>query len=368
MTKTKITVRSLLAAPLTAIVLLTVVMAAAPKTPIEPGQKAETVAFFLIGDTHILASKKEPAKLDERSAALAAGLVDTLNKLPGGEIPKAAGGGKVGSPRGVIHAGDCIDTGDQANVKMQETEWTAFALDFGLTGKDGKLRLPIYEVHGNHDSPRGEGLAVKRIIERNKTRPGVTNISKNGLHYSWDWGHVHFVNLGIVVGQVDGVARKRRYDPLGSLEFLVADLKTKVGTSGRPVVITHHVDMLRYAQTLPVEDKKAEGLEWDPADVAGFYDALQGYNVAAILYGHTHARNVFRWDGSNKAAKEGIPVFNVSKSSHFSSKTQAFFYLEINDASVTAREYQTKDGWETGSWAPQTWSAPIVRVGKRAGG
>ena len=92
-----------------------------------------------------------------------------------------------------------------------------------------------------------------------------------------------------------------------SLEFLVADLKDKIGTSGRPVVLTHHVDLLRYAQPLPVEDKKAEGLEWDPADVKGFHDAIKGYAVAAIFYGHTHTRNVYRWDGSNKAAKEGIP-------------------------------------------------------------
>jgi len=352
--KTNLKRRSFIVAPVTAFILLAVVMTADPKPKDEP------VAFFLIGDTHILANKKEPAKLDDRSASLGAGLIGMLNKLAGTEIPKTAGGGQVVSPRGVIHAGDCIDTGDQSNVKMQETEWTAFANDFGLTGKDGKLKLPIYEVHGNHDSPRGDGLAVKKIIERNKIRPGVTNVSRNGLHYSWDWGNVHFVNLGIVVGQVEDVKRKRRYGPHGSLDFLVSDLKDKVGTSSRPVVITHHVDMLRYSQSLPVEDKKAEGMEWDPADVKGYYDALRGYNVAAILYGHTHARNVFRWDGTTKGAETGIPVFNVSKSSHFASKQQAFFYIEIRGNNVIAREYQTKDGWETGSWTPQSWTATTV--------
>ncbi len=210
-------------------------------------------------------------------------------------------------------------------------------------------------MHGNHDSPRGDGLPIHQIVERNKNRPGVTNISKNGLHYSWDWDNVHFINLGIVVGQAEAVKRKRRYEPLGSLDFLVSDLKSTVGTSGRPVVITHHVDLLRYSQPLPVEDKKAESMEWDPADVKAFYDALRGYNVAAILYGHTHARNVFRWDGSAKAAPQGIPVFNVSKSSHFASKTQAFFYIEVRKETVTAHEYQTKDGWESGAWTPQKW-------------
>jgi predicted phosphodiesterase len=326
--------------------------------------KEEPVAFFLVGDTHFLANKDDTAKLDDRSAAVTSRLVDHLNKLPGTEIPMAAGGGKVAPARGVIHAGDCIDTGDKANVKMQETEWAAFADTYGLSGKDGKLKVPVYEVHGNHDSPRGDGLAVKKIIERNKNRPGVTNASKNGVHYSWDWGGVHFVNLGIVVGQVADVARKRRYAPLDSLEFLVNDLKEKVGTSGKPVVITHHVDMLRYAQPLPVEDAKAGSMEWDPADVKGFYEAIRGYTVAAILYGHTHARNVFRWDGSNKAAKEGIPTFNVDNSSHFASKAQAFFYFELRSDTLIVREFQTADAWETGTWTPMTWTAPIPATKK----
>ena len=340
----------------TALALFAAVWAGTPR-PAAPQGKDEPVAFFLIGDTHLVADKKDAGKLDERSASLAARLVDTLNKLAGTEIAKSAGGGTVLPPRGVVHAGDCIETGEHAKVKMQQTEWAAFNAEFGLTGKDGRLKLPIYEVHGNHDGTRDKGIPITQIIERNKTRPHVTNLSKNGLHYSWDWGNVHFVNLGIVVGQVEEVKRKRRYDPLGSLEFLIADLKDKVGASGRPVVVTHHIDMLRYAQALPVEDKKAENLEWDPADVKGFHDALKGYHVAAILYGHTHSRNVFRWDGSAKAAKTGIPVFNVTKSSHFSSMAQGFFYIEIRGDTVTAREYQTKDGWQSGSWTPQVWTS-----------
>ena len=328
----------------------------------DPKPKDEPVAFFVVGDTHFLADKDDTAKLDKRSGPVCGRLVDVLNKLPGEDIPKEAGGGKVLAPRGVVHVGDCIDTGDKANTKMQETEWAAFADAYGLTGKDGKLKLPVYEVYGNHDSPKGDGLVVKRIIERNKTRPGVSNVSKNGLHYSWDWGGVHFVNLGIVVGQAADVKRKRRYPPLDSLDFLVSDLKDKVGTSGKPVVITQHIDMLRYAQPLPVDDKKAEGMEWDPADVKGYHAALKGYSVAAILYGHTHARNVYRWDGTNRAANEGIPTFNVDNGSHFQFKSQAFFYFQVRAGEVTAREYATTDAWETGAWTPQVWTTPVVKA------
>lgn len=326
---------------------------------IHAGEKdlpSSSVAFFLVGDTHFFASKDNPGQLDDRSALVTSRLVSVLNKLPGITIPPEAGGGKVLAPRGVIHAGDCIDTGDKANVKMQATEWAAFADSFGLDGKDGKLRYPVYEVHGNHDSPRGDGLAVKKIIERNKKRPGIGNVSNNGVHYSWDWSGIHFVNLGIIVGQVASETRKRRYGPLHSLDFLIQDLKTNVGTSGRPVVITHHVDLLRYAQPLPVPDEKALTLEWDPADVKGFHDALRGYNIAAILYGHTHGRNIFHWDGSSQRAEQGIPVFNVTKCSHYLSQTQGFFYLEIGaKGNVKAREYQTDDAWESGFWTGQTW-------------
>ena len=326
-----------------------------------PRPKDDVVAFFLVGDTHFLADKDDTAKMDERSSGVTTRLVEVLNKLPGAAIPDNAGGGVVQAPRGVIHAGDCIDTGDKANTKMQATEWAAFADAYGLTGKDGRLKAPVYEVHGNHDSPQGTGLAVQKIIERNKTRPGVSNVSKNGVHYSWDWGGVHFVNLGIVVGQVADVVRTRRFAPLDSLAFLVSDLQEKVGKSGKPVVITHHVDMLRYAQPpANVEPKQASPMEWDPADVKGFHDALQGYNIAAILYGHTHARNVFRWDGANKPAQEGIPTFNVDNSSHFGSKQQAFFYFEMHSDRLLVREYQTPDAWETGGWTPQAWTAPIA--------
>ncbi|NBO90912.1 MAG: hypothetical protein EBV06_01125 [Planctomycetia bacterium] len=331
-------------------------LAAAAGTTLVAGE-TPPVAFYFVSDTHFLAEKDNPGRLDPRSAKITTQLIATLNRLPGTDIPAIAGGGKVLAPRGAIHGGDCIDTGDKTNVKMQQTEWSGFADTFGLTGKDGQLKVPVYEVHGNHDSPRGDGLAVKKIIARNKTRPDLVNVSANGVHYSWDWSNVHFVNLGIVVGEDASVKRRRRYAPLDSLAFLVTDLKDKVGNSGRPIVITHHIDLLRYSQPLPVEDKRAEKMEWDPADVQGFYAALKGYNVVAILYGHTHARNVLRWDGTPKAARTGIATFNVEKSSHFAAMRQAFFYFEIRGGKVLVREYRTEDGWQTGSWTPQTWTA-----------
>jgi len=325
--------------------------------------ESNNIAFFVVGDTHFLADKTAPEKLDAVSNGVTSKLVETLNRLPGTAIPEEIGGGKVLAPKGVIHAGDLIDTGDKTGatqVKMQKTEYEAYQAAFGLTGKDGKLKYPVYEVHGNHDAPQGQGLMIDKIIERNKTRPDVTHRSKNGLHYSWDWGPFHFVCLGIVVGAVKKPERKRRYPALDSLEFLETDLADKVGKSGRPVILTHHIDVARYSSACDI-DAEATNKEWDACDVQGYFKAIEKYNVVSILYGHTHARAIFRWDGTpTRATKGGVPVFNVDNSAHFNSKEQAFFYFHFDGKELVVREYQTANRWESGKWTPQVWKVPVT--------
>lgn len=340
-------------------------------TAAAPASGDDVVSFFVISDTHFLAVKDDPERLEESSTEHTGRLIETLNMLPGAEIPERSGGGTVRMPSCVLHAGDVIDTGDKTGKGqevMQRTEMAAFEKAMGLTGRDGALDYPIYEVHGNHDGPGGKGHAIDRIIDRNKTRPGVTHFSPNGLHYSWDVGDVHFVNLGIVVGSVPGIARRRRYAPMESLEFLVTDLEKKVGSSGRPVIITHHIDIARYTVPVPA-DAPFSDKEWDPADVAGFHSALEGYNVACIFHGHTHGRSVWRWDGrSAQPAKEQLAdadlepgdrrvydIFNCDNSSTPHGGQQAFFYVESSPAGLTVREYSTKDAWKSGFWSPLVW-------------
>jgi len=321
---------------------------------------SDGVSFFVVGDTHYLASKEQTSELDEKSRGVTSRLVDWLNKLPDWKLPESVGGGRVISPRGVVHVGDVIDTGDKhgrTQVAMQETEWRAFTEDFGLDGQDGRLKLPVYEVHGNHDAPSGQGLAIDGIKQRNPKRPGLVNVSENGLHYSWNWNDVHFVSLGIVVGPVKEVVRKRRYAPLDSLPFLIDDL-SQHAKDGRPVVVVHHIDVTRYSGPC---DPTAEptGGEWDLCDVAAYYELLTRHNVAAILYGHTHARNVFRWNGTKDTkGATGIPTFNNDNSSHFQSATQAFLYFEITPRELVAREFATQDAWTTGAWT-HAWRFPL---------
>lgn len=336
--------------------------AAAPVVSASSAEPDDRIAFFVIGDTHYLADKHSPTKLSVESEESTMRFLTALAGLPGSEIAAEAGGGRVAIPRGLIHCGDIIDTGDKnggPHEQMQRTEFAKFVEDYGLTGRDGKLPYPVYELHGNHDGPRGTGHAVEQIIERNRTRPGVVSTSDNGLHYSWDWGPLHCVCLGLTVGVGSGLTERRRYDPLGSVDFLAADLDRHVGRSGRPVVVAHHLDLARNCVPC-VSDDPPKSTEWDPCDVAAFYDAIGGYNVAAIFYGHTHGRAVHRWDGATAKAAEGIALFNVDDSSHFHGKAQGLFYVELTGRQLTVREYATRDNWQTAAWTPQSWNVPLT--------
>lgn len=316
----------------------------------------DTASFFVAGDTHYSADEKDMKVLKPNSAAYNSRLVDWLNKLPGTPIPEKSGGGTVPEPHGILHAGDMIDSGDKGPAKkqMMETETAAWIKDWGLNGGDGRLRWPVREVHGNHDGPRGDTVMVREIIARNKRRQGLTGVSDNGLHYSWDWAGVHFVALGIVAGDAPEVKRKRRYAPLGSLPFLREDLERSVGKSGRPVVLMHHVDVHRYSVAVP--DAKALQSEWDYGDALAFYETIKPYRVAACLCGHTHARRVVRWAGSkDEKVTAGVPFLNTDNAGHFAKPEQAILHVEVSPSELRVREFFTKDGWTTGAWTPQIW-------------
>jgi predicted phosphodiesterase len=329
---------------------------ALPTHPYAAGAPADRASFFVVGDTHYCAQSEDFGQMDATSVRYNAGLVRWLNQLPGTEFLHEAGGGIVAQPHGVIHCGDIIDNGDKgpSKYKMVETESAAFVADWGLNGGDGKLNWPVREVHGNHDAPRGDTPMIELIKQRNQRRSGLKSLSPNGLHYSWDWAGIHFVALGIVVGEVHDVTRKRRYAPLDSLDFLKRDLAENVGNSGRPVVLVHHIDAPRYSVAVP--DEKVIHHEWDYADVAAYHTALKPYRIAALLCGHTHVRRIFKWNGTGDTqAEQGYPFLNTDNAAHFHSESQAFLHVEVTGRELLVREFATKDGWQTGTWTPQVW-------------
>ena len=333
---------------------------AAPATP-------AGFSFFVVSDTHFTALETAPETLEPEVLAVNTRLVELLNRLPGTALPESMGGGKVAEPRGVLHLGDMIDSGDKGDsplsVRRQETEWKAYKEHFGLSGRDGKLRFPLYEIHGNHDSVSRQSGLIADLMERNKKRPGIGSVSDSGLHYSWDWEGVHFIALGIVVGHNDRDLPKGRYKAYDSLQFLKKDLATQVGDSGRPVIVMHHIDLLRYSKPCG-PDSERDG-EWSACDVAAYHEALRGYQIAAVFHGHLHALRTDRWDGTEKSAKEGgIPVFG-SRASAARGVNRGLFHCSVEGAELVIRELtclKNATGWLPGdaAWTNE-WKVPLRR-------
>lgn len=271
---------------------------------------ARDLTFFQVSDTHYGLSP-----MGDKMVPL---LVEKMNMLPGTDFP-ADIGGKVGRPRGVIHTGDITNDG-----KVEQ--WQMFVRDYGLTGGDGRLAWPVYETFGNHDG--GAGLPVRNgIRERNKNRVGVSEVSENGLHYSWDWDGVHFVSCGVSVGTTT-----HPYDPENSFEFLEKDLKQNVGSSGRPVIVFHHFGF-----------DKAHSLSWWPEKWrTNYYALIKDYNVIAILQGHAHESFIYQWNGIDVYHP---PHFRQKGSKEMGLVSHGFFVYHITDDEMSVAERKLDDTW-----------------------
>ena len=160
--------------------------AAVVATPVASGQTNLDITFFLGSDLHYGYTDGT-----NYSTAVSEATLARMNALPGQSYPANAGGGTVATPRGVLLLGDLTESGAAA-------EWGAFTNDWGLNGEQ-QLKFPVYECFGNHDC---ETLIVPQGIQaRNPFRTGVSNISTNGYHYSWDWDSLHLVCLNAFPGQ-----------------------------------------------------------------------------------------------------------------------------------------------------------------------
>ena len=264
---------------------------AADKTP--TGER--DVTFLSTSDCHYNYGKGE---------AHNAGNLETIramNAVTDISWPDELGGDRVKAPKAVVILGDCIDDGDMARdgVKISEKQNEVFLEQFGFDGTDGMLRYPAFEAWGNHDGPPAgkekNGFSFQaQLKERNKLRKEkglIKDISESGMQYSWDWGDVHFVNLGIYVAdkQREGI----RYDPVwhdpqGALTFLKADLAKNVGNSGRPVVLMAHMGM--------------DTDWWVKEDWADLYNAVNKYNIVAYVYGHS-GTGIRDWSPDGKGKK-----------------------------------------------------------------
>lgn len=270
--------------------------------------------------------------------------IQAMNGIQGTAYP-AGIGGRVGRVRGVILTGDLTHSG------LPE-EWEMFVTQWGLTGQEGAIAYPVYEGAGNHDGPASTadrdpaGYVRRQIIQRNTQRPGVVNVSRNGLHYAWDWDEVHFVQLNEYAGQENdqrypgSVAYGRKRQSYGnpaqeSLQFLSQDLASQVGHSGRPVILVQHYGLAGF----PIHPWGDEAAWWTEEQALRLWETIEGYNVIAILGGHDGSENVFDWHGIPNRLMDDDVRFGV--------------YHVTDDRMTVAKRHAGTGQWET-HWTQST--------------
>jgi len=277
------------------------------------------LTFFLVSDLHY--------GLNENTAASNQAVIDEINALPGTPYPEGILRGKVKKPLGVVVPGDLVEHGHK---KTGLKEWEAYTRDFGVAG-EGRIVFPVYEGFGNHDG--GEEHPIRQGIKnRNPQRPGLTHISKNGFHYSWDWEGIHFIQLNLFPGTVAdeipnpmGLPFQGSWkEPLYSLKFLRADLKKHTKTTKQPVILFMHYGFDVWGKYC-----------WSERERKVFYKVIKNYHVVAIFFGHTHVVQTVKW--------KGISTFCVG-SSQKSSGPGEFMVVHIRKNKMYVLERKI-DNW-----------------------
>jgi cytolysin (calcineurin-like family phosphatase) len=279
------------------------------------------VTFFVAADLHYGQDQAQDNEQGNKNA------IAMMNSLPGTAFPDS-GFGKVTAPRGVLVAGDLTNNGTGIQYDGYSSGKHLFdGLIDDYPVKDGTgahLHWPVYEGYGNHDVREQIGDAVlKGIIQRNACRATPVNTSPNGLHYSWDWDDVHFVNLNVYPGG-PGDARD-------SLSFLQTDLADRVGLSARPVILVQH-----YGFDQGCTSKYKGKYWWTQAERDALCNVIKGYNIVAIFTGHSHKSLRFPWNG--------IPDF-VTPKAKGDNNTDGVYVVRILDDKMIVAQRRLNNTW-----------------------
>lgn len=296
---------------------------------------ARDLTFIVTSDSHYVTDDQSERN---RSIRLS---IEEMNAIDRRTWPESLGGGAIAKPRAVFINGDIIDDGD----KKDETalQWGYFVRDFGLTGEDGLLKYPVFDGYGNHDGPpvgaEKHGFSMQaKLKERNLRRKELgwlKELCPKGLHYSFEFDGVHFVQVNIY--PADTQHAKIRYnrvwhDPQGALTFLKSSLEKHAAAKDRPVVILSHCGF--------------DTDWWHPEDWSAFHSAVAPYPVATYFCGHT-GTGILKYKPEGSPGPE-LPVVNTGQTA------KGFFVVRITGDRIRAA-YRIREaaGWN--------WKFPMDR-------
>ena len=211
------------------------------------------VRFLVVSDTHL-----GYADIDKDNARL----IPKLNEIGA-------------NARGVVITGDLTEYG-------QPKEWEQFTKLYGLRGTETALKLPVFEMVGNHDKVNLGPWVEQRVSERHETKERF---------YSWDWDDLHLIALQEGPDQ-EGLA------------WLEKDLAKQA--LDVPLVLFFHLALLGPWST---------GNWFDDGYKERLAQTIAHRNVVALFHGHHHATGHYKWKGYDVfkpgAVKHGAHTFAV---------------------------------------------------------
>ncbi|WP_158527329.1 ricin-type beta-trefoil lectin domain protein [Pelagibaculum spongiae] len=240
--------------------------------PVQVNNNQRSVRFLATADPQYDNTDFNRNGISDRTLSVAGNMIKSSNNI-----------------RGLIVAGDLTQ-----NSRKDERELFERAT--------WPVRDYLYEGMGNHDDK--DPLWYQRLacpLLNSCVSPfdimNSINHQRNSLlqkeqHegglYSWDWQDVHVAQLGTFIAN-EPRANTVRYqfediNPYNSLDFLKADLRDNVGPSGRPVILISHYGF----------DSRSLG-PWSHQQRVKMWEALDGYNVVAIISGHDHSSPGYEW-------------------------------------------------------------------------
>jgi cytolysin (calcineurin-like family phosphatase) len=212
----------------------------------------------------------------------------------GGDMTDCGGGGSAPSPNynGYNHCSDYnsdlngaqlaafIRVFDHGHQLSPPIYFTPMPFLWGLTNPDGSvpLKYDLFPGFGNHDLNFVDSAQVRDYVGQWKTgaKIGPTTIlysDPGSQSYSWNWGGVHLVNVGVFAG-----SDSNDYNfSIFALDWLKNDLSA-YASDGRPVIIFQHFGF-----------DPQWGISWYPkAGLQSLFDTIKNYNVVGIFTGHNH--------------------------------------------------------------------------------
>jgi 3',5'-cyclic AMP phosphodiesterase CpdA len=277
------------------------------------GTSNRDFAVFLFSDVHVGAEnlKANPPVTAADSFAKAKGNLEITRGLVGQpypERPELRGlvPSTIPRPRALIILGDLTD--GHKEPARQEEQWRSFEALFPVTGVVfGDATVPAIALAGNHDGdvfgPQRRGLV--RRNEALRQAGELTALSSNGVHFAANWQGIHLVGLGLCAADTTDSETPFKYgqpgagswnDPQGAFSFLKEYLERTVGKSGEPVILMQHYGFDGFSMN--------DWNWWTPKQRRALYDLLKDYNIAAILHGHNHHAEHYRWPDPKQHAAD----------------------------------------------------------------